>query len=109
MSVEDTVEEVVRAHHGWVLARLMRSLRDMDLAQDALQAALEAAFVQWTRDGVPETPRAWLVRTARNKAIDELRKRTLRLQNEPTRSAGWKSSVVTTPRPRSESKTTCCD
>lgn len=78
MGVEREIETVVRAHHGWVLARLMRSLRDMDLAQDALQAALEAAFVQWTRDGVPDTPRAWLVRTARNKAIDELRKRTLR-------------------------------
>lgn len=50
----------------------------MDLAEDALQAAFEAAFVQWTRDGVPDSPRAWLVRTARNKAIDELRKRTLR-------------------------------
>ena len=82
-----SIEDIVRAHHGWVLARLMRSLRDMDLAEDALQAALEAALVQWGREGVPDSPRAWLVRTARNKAIDELRKRTLR--RERADEVGW--------------------
>lgn len=74
----DELRAVVREHHGWVLARLMRRLRNLELAEDALAAALEAAAQQWPRDGVPEAPRAWLVRTARNKAIDELRRRELR-------------------------------
>jgi RNA polymerase sigma-70 factor (ECF subfamily) len=58
-----------------VLARLVRTVHDLDLAEDALARALEAALVQWPVSGVPPTPRAWLVRTARNKAIDELRRR----------------------------------
>lgn len=70
----DELRELVREHHGWALARIMRSVRDLELAEDALQRALEAALVQWPRDGVPDSPRAWLVRTARNKAIDELRR-----------------------------------
>jgi len=53
----------------------MRGFRDLELAEEALQRALEAALVQW-RDGVPNEPRAWLVRTARHKAIDELRRRS---------------------------------
>jgi RNA polymerase sigma-70 factor (ECF subfamily) len=58
-----------------VLARLVRTVHDLELAEDALGRALEAALLQWPQTGVPPTPRAWLVRTARNKAIDELRRR----------------------------------
>jgi RNA polymerase sigma-70 factor (ECF subfamily) len=70
------IAEVVRQHHGWVLARLVRHLHDLDLAEEALQQALEGALTQWPRAGIPDNPRAWLVRAARNKAIDELRRRT---------------------------------
>ena len=69
------LQETVRAHHGWALARLVRSTGDLQLAEDALSRAIEAALVQWPQQGVPEAPRAWLVRTARHKAIDELRRR----------------------------------
>ncbi|MFO0636601.1 MAG: DUF6596 domain-containing protein [Nannocystaceae bacterium] len=69
------IAAVVREHHGWVLARLVRTVHDLELAEDALGRALEAALLQWPQTGVPPTPRAWLVRTARNKAIDELRRR----------------------------------
>lgn len=72
------IQRVVRAHHGWVLARLLRSVRDLDLAEDALQEALLAALNQWPKTGVPATPRAWLLAAARNKAIDEIRRKTLR-------------------------------
>ncbi len=72
------IQRVVREHHGWVIARLVRAVRDLDLAEDALQEALEAALTQWPVQGVPDSPRAWLVRSARNKAIDVLRRRTMR-------------------------------
>lgn len=70
------IQRVVREHHGWVLARLVRTVRDLDLAEDALQEALLAALKQWPESGVPPTPRAWLVAAARNKIIDELRRKT---------------------------------
>jgi len=82
MSATAAIQRVVREHHGWVLARLVRSVRDLELAEDSLQLALEAALVQWPRDGVPDQPRAWLVRTARRRAIDELRHRTMRRDKE---------------------------
>ena len=52
----------------------MRSVRDLDLAEDALQDAFLTALVHWPRDGVPEHPRAWLLQTARRKAIDRFRR-----------------------------------
>lgn len=82
MSATAAVQRVVREHHGWVLARLVRSVRDLELAEDSLQLALEAALVQWPRDGVPDQPRAWLVRAARRRAIDELRHRSMRREKE---------------------------
>jgi RNA polymerase sigma-70 factor (ECF subfamily) len=60
-----------------VLARLIRRLGSFDLAEDALQDALAAALVQWPEQGVPASPRAWLLTAARNKAVDEIRKRVL--------------------------------
>jgi RNA polymerase sigma-70 factor (ECF subfamily) len=69
------LQSLIREHHGWVLARLVRQVRDLELAEDVLSRAIEAALLQWPTSGVPEAPRAWLIRTARNKAIDELRRR----------------------------------
>ncbi len=66
---------MVRDHRPRVMAGLIRALRDFDVAEDALQDALAAALVQWPRDGVPSSPRAWLLKTAHHKAIDELRRR----------------------------------
>jgi RNA polymerase sigma-70 factor (ECF subfamily) len=60
------------------LATLIRLLRDFDLAEDALQEAFAIAWQEWPRQGVPRNPRAWLVSTARHKALDRLRRaRTL--------------------------------
>jgi RNA polymerase sigma-70 factor (ECF subfamily) len=56
------------------LATLIRLLGDFDLAEDALQEAFAAALQQWPRDGIPRNVRAWLVTTARHKAIDHLRR-----------------------------------
>ena len=78
MKARVEIQRTVRAHSGWVLARLMRTVHDLDLAEDALQEALLAALRTWPTDGVPDNPRAWLVSSARHKVIDELRRRTLR-------------------------------
>ena len=57
-----------------MVATLIRDLRDIDLAEDALQDALATALVAWPRAGVPANPGAWLTVTARRKAIDRLRR-----------------------------------
>ena len=70
-----TVEEVYRTDSRRVYATLVRLLGDFDRAEDALQDAFAAAVQQWSRDGVPANPRAWLVSTGRFKAIDAIRRR----------------------------------
>jgi RNA polymerase sigma-70 factor, ECF subfamily len=67
-------ERVFREEYARVVATLIRDLRNIDLAEDALSDALEAALVTWPRAGVPDNPGAWLTVTARRKAIDRLRR-----------------------------------
>ena len=69
------IERLYRTESRRVLATLIRLLGDFDLAEEALQDAFTAALAQWTRDGLPANPRAWLVSTGRFKAIDRLRRR----------------------------------
>ena len=69
------VEKIVRDDWSRVLASIVRYVRDFDLAEDALQDAFVAAVTAWGKQGIPENPRAWLLRTARNKAIDRLRRK----------------------------------
>lgn len=73
--IRQVVEDVYRAESRRVFATLFRLLGDFDLAEDALHEAFAAAVEQWTRDGVPAHPRAWLVSAGRFKAIDALRRR----------------------------------
>ena len=83
LDAQQQLRAVVRDHYGHVLARLIRSVRDLDLAEDSLQQALVEAAEVWERDGLPDSPRAWLTRAAKNRAIDEIRKRQLRKAREP--------------------------
>jgi RNA polymerase sigma-70 factor, ECF subfamily len=72
------LEQAFREHWGRVLAALIGFLGDFDLAEEAAQEAFAAASERWSRDGTPDNPRAWLVTTARNRAIDRIRReRTL--------------------------------
>jgi RNA polymerase sigma-70 factor (ECF subfamily) len=88
MDANTTLEEVFREERGRVLATLIRLVGDFDLAEEALGAAWEAAVRQWPRDGRPDNPRAWLIRAARNKAIDDRRRRAREeLQAEPAATA----------------------
>lgn len=68
------IDEVYRREGPRVLATLIRILRDFDLAEEVAQDAFAAALEQWPRDGVPDNAHAWLVKTARHKAIDRLRR-----------------------------------
>ncbi len=69
----NVVEHAFREHRARVLASLLSGLRDFELAEDALQEAFTLALERWPRDGVPQTPAAWLYTVARNRAIDRLR------------------------------------
>jgi RNA polymerase sigma-70 factor (ECF subfamily) len=77
------VEEVFREEWGRTLAILARALGDVELAEDAVQEAFAAALERWPRDGTPANPGAWLLTTARNRAIDRIRReQTLRRKTE---------------------------
>ena len=71
------LEELHRREYGRILATLIRVVRDIGDAEDALQEAFAAAMVQWPKEGPPRNPVAWLITAARNKAIDQLRRRVL--------------------------------
>lgn len=74
-SVRDTVDSIYRTEFRRILATLIRLLGDFELAEEALHEAFTAAVSQWSRAGIPDNPRAWLVSTGRFKAIDSLRRR----------------------------------
>jgi RNA polymerase sigma-70 factor (ECF subfamily) len=73
--IRETVDAVYTADSRRVLATLIRLLGDFDVAEEALHDAFRAALEQWSRDGVPANPRAWLVSAGRFKAIDAIRRR----------------------------------
>ncbi|HLK19243.1 MAG TPA: RNA polymerase sigma factor [Bryobacteraceae bacterium] len=68
------IEELYRADWGRIVATLIRLIGDFELAEEAVQEAFAAAVDQWRSAGVPEFPRAWIVQTARHKAIDLIRR-----------------------------------
>src|SRR5260221_9218224 len=67
-------EKLHREESGRILATLIRLLGDFDLAEEMLQEAYAVALQQWPTQGIPASPRVWLVSTARHKAIDRLRR-----------------------------------
>jgi RNA polymerase sigma-70 factor (ECF subfamily) len=108
----ELIEQVFRDEWGRVLASLIGFLGDFDLAEEATQEAFVIAAERWERDGLPQNPGAWLVTTARNRAIDRIRRnRTLAAK---TRSLEVVQSVTdefedsTIPDERLELLFTCC-
>jgi RNA polymerase sigma-70 factor, ECF subfamily len=69
------VDAVYRSDWGRIVAILIRLVGDFDVAEEASQEAFAAAADQWATSGVPEFPRAWIIQTARHKAIDRIRRR----------------------------------
>ena len=68
------LDEVFREHWGRVLASLVGSLGDIELAEDAAQEAFTVAAERWPREGEPANPVGWLIATARNRAVDRIRR-----------------------------------
>lgn len=73
--MKNTVDELYRLESRRIFATLIRLIGDFDLAEEAMQDAFAAAVARWPQDGVPSNPRAWIVSTARFKAIDSIRRR----------------------------------
>ena len=72
------------------MATLIRTFNDFELAEEAAQEAFAAAVDQWRTEGVPEAPRAWIIQTARHKAIDRIRRRTRHSETvESLAASGW--------------------
>ncbi|MBD6616357.1 RNA polymerase sigma factor [Komarekiella sp. 'clone 1'] len=74
--VTQAIASVYRTEWGRIVATLIRLVGDFDVAEEAAQEAFTAALNQWQSTGVPNLPRAWIIKTARYKAIDRLRRRT---------------------------------
>ena len=74
--VNVAVETLYRSDWGRIIATLIRLVGDFDLAEEVAQEAFAAAITSWPVSGVPEFPRAWIIETARHKAIDQIRRRS---------------------------------
>jgi RNA polymerase sigma-70 factor (ECF subfamily) len=70
----EVVDRLFRRESGRAVATLIRVLRDFDLAEEAVQEAFAIALDRWPLDGIPDNPGAWITATARNRAIDRIRR-----------------------------------
>ncbi len=109
------LEDVFRDQWGRVLATLIGALGDIELAEDAAQEAFALAAERWPRDGQPGNPTGWLIATARNRAIDRIRReRTLAIKTEQLKrelregSEEMMDESTTFPDERLELIFTCC-
>src|ERR1700731_4009046 len=75
--IERTIEAVWHMESAKIIAKLARMLRNVGLAEEIAQDAWLAALEQWTEAGIPDNPGAWLMTTAKNRAIDQLRRKQL--------------------------------
>jgi len=73
-TIQQIVSETFSREADRILAALIGTVRDFELAEDALQDALLVALERWPVDGIPHNPSAWITTTARHKAIDRLRR-----------------------------------
>jgi RNA polymerase sigma-70 factor (ECF subfamily) len=91
------VEELYRTDWGRIVATLIRLVGDFDLAEESAQEAFAAAVEQWGAGGVPEFPRAWVIQTARHKAIDRIRYRARSQEKLELYAAGGLIEAVQEP------------
>jgi RNA polymerase sigma-70 factor (ECF subfamily) len=83
----DEIEEVFRREYGRAVAVLTRKFGDIDLAEEAVQDAFAAAVARWPSSGLPPSPAGWIITTARNRAIDRLRRESSRDERHALASA----------------------
>jgi RNA polymerase sigma-70 factor (ECF subfamily) len=118
IDVHASIERVVRVEWGRVVAGLTRRFGDLALAEDAAQDALTVAIETWPEAGVPANPAAWIVTTARRKALDRVRRdanlarKVARLQGEADGGATGPAAAVPAPAPIDDDRLcllfTCC-
>lgn len=72
--VHSKIEKLIKHQWGRLLAGLICQIGDFQLAEDSLQDAVESALIHWTKNGLPTSPGGWLMKTARRKAIDRIRR-----------------------------------
>ena len=82
LSLYRAIEAVWRMESAKIIAKLSRMLRHVGLAEEIAQDALVSALEQWPRSGMPDNPGAWLMATAKNRALDELRRRKIQERHQ---------------------------
>jgi RNA polymerase sigma-70 factor (ECF subfamily) len=97
MDAVGAVDALYRSDWGRIVAILIGLVGDFDVAEEAAQEAFAAAVNQWPASGVPEFPRAWIIRTARHKAIDRMRRRARFEQTLESYAASGLSRTVEEP------------
>jgi RNA polymerase sigma-70 factor (ECF subfamily) len=97
MDANAAVDAVYRSDWGRIVATLIRLVGDFNLAEEAAQEAFAAAVNQWRASGVPEFPRAWIIETARHKAIDHMRRRARFTEKVEANTASVWSRAVQEP------------
>jgi len=110
------LEQLYREDYGRIVAAVIRLVGDFDLAEESIHDAFATALEQWPREGVPANPRAWLIGTARHKAIDRIRRRNtldnkvreLALLEEIASDAGTDETDDAVPDDRLRLIFTCC-
>ncbi len=104
----EAMNAVFRAEVGLICGSLVRMTGDFDLAEDLIQDAVVIALQRWPVDGVPERPAAWLLQTARRRAIDRLRRDSTYREKLQLLTDGWAPDVRTDPDDRLRLIFTCC-
>jgi RNA polymerase sigma-70 factor (ECF subfamily) len=95
---DEAVETVYREEWGRIVATLIRLVGDFEVAEEAAQEAFTAAVDQWRISGVPDFPRAWIIQTARHKAIDRMRRAKRHNQSIESYAASGLGSVIEEPK-----------
>jgi RNA polymerase sigma-70 factor (ECF subfamily) len=91
------VDAVYRSDWGRIVAALIRLIGDFDLAEETAQEAFTAAVDQWRASGVPEFPRAWIIQTARHKALDRMRRRVRSAEALDAYGPAWFNRTIEEP------------
>ena len=94
---DEAVDALYRSEWGLIVATLIRLFGDFELAEEAAQEAFTAAVDQWRASGVPDFPRAWIIQTARHKAIDRIRRRTRFQEKVESYAASGLSKAIEEP------------
>ena len=108
------IEAVWRIESARLIGGLVRVVRDVGLAEDLAQDALVTALERWPESGIPDNPGAWLMATAKNRAIDQLRRARMRgaqarrAASRRRRSARRRRVPMSKRRSTTTSATICC-